>query len=76
MTKYDLCNACRNIRRTMSNGQKWKMTLGEELDHPILSAMIARTLHLNLRDDGGCVACISKANRYAQQKVASGEWVD
>ena len=76
MTKYDLCNSCRNIRRTMSSGEKWTMTLEEELDHPMLSAMIGRTLRLNLRDDGGCATCISKANQYAQQKVASGEWVD
>ena len=75
LTKNDLCSSCQNIRRTMSSGEKWKMTLGEELDHPLLSVMIGRTLHLNLRDDGGCATCISKANKYAQYKVEIGEWV-
>ena len=75
ITKYDLCSSCRNIRRTMNNGEKWTMTLEEELDHPILSVLIGRTLHLNLRDDGGCAACISKANQYERYKVATGEWV-
>ena len=44
----------------MDDGSYSKITIEEELDHPLVNAVIRGALHSYLKESGGCVVCIPK----------------
>ena len=66
LSKNDLCEPCRKIRRTMDGGEKFEYTVGEELDlmaNNPMNFMFYGAFPDLLKQNGGCSACVSMARR-------------
>ena len=60
-TRNSICNFCRKLRRRMNDGKFSKLTLEEELEYPLIDAMIRDSLEVVLQSIGGCKECQTKA---------------
>ena len=65
ITKNFLCSSCRNIHRKMTDGSSSRLTLEEELEHPLVNAVIRNDLEEHLKNSGGCEDCIAKAMKFS-----------
>ena len=49
----------------MDDGTLFRLTIEEELEHPLVNAVIRSTLESQLKSGGGCDECIEMAKKFA-----------